>query len=83
MGVQVDVQGRCRHHAVVEYKETAPPRVRVGYFNITGVARSNFKPGLDMNGRAAIINLNASVDVVNVSTSIDVAVVALRREYER
>jgi hypothetical protein len=51
--------------------------MRARHFNIAGVAWSNFKPGIDTNGRAAILNVSLSIDVVNVSAGVDEALVAL------
>jgi hypothetical protein len=51
--------------------------MRVSHFNITGVAWSNFKPGINTNGRIAIFNDSLSIDVVNVSAGVDEALVAL------
>ena len=54
--------------------------MRVRHFNIAGVAWSNFKPGIDINGRTAIMNEShesLSIDVVYVGASIDEALVAL------
>jgi hypothetical protein len=51
--------------------------MRVGHFNIAGVTWSNFKPGINTNGRTAIINDSMSIDVVNVSAGVDEALVAL------
>ena len=51
--------------------------MRVRHFNIAGVAWSNFKPGIDINGRTAIFNDSLSIDVVNVSAGVDEALVAL------
>ena len=53
------------------------PRMRVRHFNIAGVAWSNFKPGINTNGRKAIKNVSPSIDVMNVSTGVDEALVAL------
>lgn len=51
--------------------------MRVRHFNIAGVAWSNFKPGINANGRLAIMNVSQSIDVVNVSAGVDEALVAL------
>jgi hypothetical protein len=51
--------------------------MRVRHFNIAGVAWSNFKPGININGRTAIGNVIPLLDVVNVSAGVDEAVVAL------
>jgi hypothetical protein len=57
--------------------------MRVRHFNIAGVAWSNFKPGINTNGRIAIMNVNLvlnfslSIDVANVSAGVDEALVAL------
>ena len=52
--------------------------MRVRHFNIAGVAWSNFKPGINTNGRIAIINDSLSIDVVNVSAGVDEALVELQ-----
>ena len=52
--------------------------MRVRHFNIAGVAWSNFKPGINANGRLAIMNVSQSIDVVNVSAGVDEALVELR-----
>ena len=51
--------------------------MRVRHFNIDGVAWSNFKPGINTNGRTAISNFILSFDVANVGAGVDEAVVAL------
>ena len=51
--------------------------MRVRHFNIAGVAWSNFKPGINTNGRTAILNYTPSIDVVKVSAGVDEALVAL------
>ena len=52
--------------------------MRVRHFNIAGVAWSNFKPGINTNGRIAILNFSLSIDVVNVGAGVDEALVALQ-----
>jgi hypothetical protein len=71
------VQGRASTRAVAEYQERTSPRMRVHHFNIAGVAWSNFKPGININGRAPIINVSLPIDVANVSAGVDEALVAL------
>ena len=51
--------------------------MRVRHFNIAGVAWSNFKPGINTNGRMAISNMNLSIDLANVGAGVDEALVAL------
>ena len=72
-----DVHGRGSPRAVAEYQAITSPRMRVRHFNIAGVAWSNFKPGINTNGRTAISNDSLSIDVVNVSAGIDEAVIEL------
>ena len=72
-----DAQGSVDLRAVTEYQAITLPRMRVGHFNIAGVAWSNFKPGINTNGRTAIINVSLSIDVANVSAGVDEALVAL------
>ena len=76
-GVMGNVQGRASHPAVAEYQAPTSPRMRVRHFNIAGVAWSNFKPGINTNGRFAIKNDSLSIDVVNVGAGVDEALVAL------
>ena len=75
---QGEVQGRPSIRAVAEYQVITSPRMRVRHFNIAGVAWSNFKPGINTNGRTAILNESLSIDVVNVSAGVDKALVDLR-----
>ena len=76
-GLQGDLQGRPSLHAVAEYQAITSPRMRVRHFNIAGVAWSNFKPGINTNGRFAIFNFIPSIDVVSVGAGVDEALVAL------
>ncbi len=77
-GEQGHSQGCDSHRAVAEYHEITFPRMRVRHFNIAGVAWSNFKPGINTNGRTAISNMILSIDVVNLTAGVDKAIVALR-----
>ena len=52
--------------------------MRVRHFNIAGVAWSNFKPGIDINGRFAIFNASLSIDVANVGAGVDKALIELQ-----
>jgi hypothetical protein len=72
-----DAQGRVSIRAVAEYQEITLPRMRVRHFNIAGVAWSNFKPGINNNGRNAISNKIPSINVANVGAGVDEALVAL------
>ena len=72
------MQGRGSLRAVAEYQARTSPRMRVRHFNIAGVAWSNFKPGIDINGRMAIFNDSLSIDVMNVGADVDEALVALK-----
>jgi hypothetical protein len=77
-GVNLHVHGRVSKGAVAEYQGRTAPRMRVRHFNIAGVAWSNFKPGINVNGRTAILNvILVLLDVVNVSAGVDEALVAL------
>jgi hypothetical protein len=76
-GVMGDVQGRASPPAVAEYQGRSSPHMRVGHFNIAGVAWSNFKPSINTNGSIAIYNYISSIDVVNVGTGVDEALVEL------
>ena len=72
------MQGRGSRRAVAEYQAPTSPRMRVRHFNIAGVAWSNFKPGINTNGRTAIFNFSLSIDVANVGAGVDEALVALQ-----
>ena len=74
----IGAQGRHSRRAVAEYQEITSPRMRVRHFNIAGVAWSNFKPGINTNGRKAIINVSLSIDVANVGAGVDEALVRER-----
>jgi hypothetical protein len=52
--------------------------MRVRHLNIAGVAWSNFKPGINTNGKTAISNMLLSIDVMNLSAGVDDALVKLR-----
>ncbi len=52
--------------------------MRVGNFNVAGIARSNFEPGVNINESLAISKLIATIDVVSVCDGVNVSVVALR-----
>ena len=52
--------------------------MRVRHFNVAGVAWSNFKPGIDTNGRIAIFNASLSIDVMNVGAGVDKALIELQ-----
>ena len=73
-----DEPGRGSPRAVAEYQVITSPRMRIRHFNIAGIAWSNFKLGIDINGRTAIFNDSLSIDVVNVSAGVDEAIVDLR-----
>ena len=70
--------GTASRRAVAEYQAPTSPRMRVRHFNIAGVAWSNFKPGINTNGRTAISNVSLSIDVVKVGAGVDEAVVELK-----
>ena len=52
--------------------------MRIGNFNVAGIARSNFEPGVNINESLTIPNNIATIDVVNVCDGVNVSVVALR-----
>ena len=52
--------------------------MRIGNFNVAGIARSNFEPGVYNNKCVAISKYIATIDVVNVCDGVNVPVVALR-----
>ena len=63
---------------VAEREEITSPRMRIGNFNVAGIARSNFEPGVNINKSLAISNNIATIDVVSVCDRVNVSVVALR-----
>ena len=76
-GNRADLHVSSSRRAVPENQKLALPVMRVRHFNIAGVARSNFKPGINTNGRTAISKGILSIDVANVSAGVDEALVAL------
>jgi hypothetical protein len=52
--------------------------MRIGNFNVAGVAWSNFESGVNINESLSIENHIATIDVVNVRDGVNVSVVALR-----
>ena len=77
-GVHGDPQGSGSPRTVAEHEEKTSPRMRIGNFNVAGIARSNFKPGVNINKSIAISNYIATTDVVSVCDRVNVSVVALR-----
>ena len=51
-----DVQGSGSIRTVAEHEATTSPRMRIGNFNVAGIARSNFEPGVNINKSIAISN---------------------------
>ena len=54
--------------------------MRIGNFNVAGIARSNFEPGVNINKSVAILKslFNVTIDVASVCDRVNVSVVALR-----
>ena len=77
-GVHGDAQGSGSRRTVAEHEAPTPPRMRIGNFNVTGIARSNFEPGANINESLAISKLIATIDVVSVCDGVNKPVVALR-----
>ena len=77
-GVLGDAQGSGSRHTVAEHEVTTSPRMRIGNFNVAGIARSNFEPGVNINKSRAISNIIATTDVASVCDGVNVPVVALR-----
>ena len=73
-----DVQGSGSRRTVAEHEVTTSPPMRIGNFNVAGIARSNFEPGVNINKSIAIVNSIATIDVVSVCDRVNVSVVALR-----
>ena len=63
---------------VAEHEDITSPRMGIGNFNVAGIARSNFEPGVNINKSIAISNIIATTDVVSVCDGVNVSVVALR-----
>jgi hypothetical protein len=76
--VILEVDGSGSPRTVTEQEVTTPPCMRIHNFNVTGVARSNFKPGIDTNPSLAILKFIGTIDVVSVCGGVNVPVVALR-----
>ncbi len=52
--------------------------MRIGNFNVAGIARSNFEPGRNVNGRRSIRDVNPTINVASVGASVNESVVTLR-----
>ena len=77
-GVPGDAQGSASISIVAEHEVTTSPRMRIGNFNVAGIARSNFEPGVNINKSLATSNPIATTDVASVCDRVNVSVVALR-----
>ncbi len=81
-GVLGDDQGSGSLRTVAEHEAITSPRMRIGNFNVAGIARSNFEPGVNINKSRAIFNYIATIDVVrnfvSVCGDIHIAVVNLK-----
>ena len=80
-GVPNDVQGCVRHEAIAKHQAHTAPSIQICDLNIAGIAWGNFKIGINVNGRFAVLTLIVTVDVVNVRSGIHVAVVMLKGRY--
>ena len=49
-----DAQGSGSTRTVAEREVITSPRMRIGNFNVAGIARSNFEPGVNINKSPAI-----------------------------
>jgi len=56
MGGLGDDQGSGSPRSVAEHEGTTSPRMRIGNFNVAGIARSNFEPGVNINESVIIVN---------------------------
>ena len=77
-GVLGDIPGSVSRRTVAEHEQITSPRMRIGNFNVAGIARSNFEPGVNINKSLAISNMIATTDVASVCDGVNVPVVALR-----
>ena len=66
------------HSTVAEHELISSPRMGTRHVDVARVARSDFEPGIDINGSFAILNYVETIDVVNVCNGVDVSVVELR-----
>ena len=73
-----DDHGSASTRTVVEHEGITSPRMRIGNFNVAGIARSNFEPGVNINKSLAILNNIATIDVASVCDRVNVSVVVLR-----
>ncbi len=55
-GERGDEQGSGSPRTIAEHEATTSPRMRIGNFNVAGIARSNFEPGVNINESLAILN---------------------------
>jgi hypothetical protein len=73
-----DAQGSGSPGTVTECDIAASPLMRMGNFNVAGISRSNFKPGVNINENPAVLKLLATIKVVSVCDGVNVCVVVLR-----
>jgi hypothetical protein len=70
---------RCGgRRAVAEHKLISSPGICTSNFDVACVTRSNFEPGIDVNGSFAIMNHITTIKVMSVRNSINISVEALR-----
>ncbi len=72
-----DVKESVSLRTVAEHEDITSPRMRIGNFNVAGIARSNYKSGVDVNESTAIFKFIPTINVANVSGGVHVAVVNL------
>lgn len=77
-GDRGDAHGSDSTRTVAEHEDITSPRMGIGNFNVAGIARSNFEPGVNINGSFAIVLKIAIIDVASVCDGVNVSVVALR-----
>ncbi len=77
-GDQGDTQGSGSPRTVAEHEVMTSQRMRIGNFNVAGIARSNFEPGVNINQSLAILHQIAPIDVVSVCDRVNISVVGLR-----
>ncbi len=77
-GVFGNVQGCSCRRTVAEHEPLTSPRMRVGNFNVAGIARSNFEPSVNINDSLPILMFIDTINAANVRNSVNASIVVLR-----
>jgi hypothetical protein len=74
-GVFGDVQGCGSRPKVAEHKPKTSPRMRIGNFNVTGIALSSFELGVNINYSLPILKIIDTINAANARNSVNTSIV--------